>query len=789
MRLVAAGFLAGVHLLQQQAELPAPLILGAAMLVATAAHAAALAWCANRGTNAVVPARALLLVLLAAVHGFGWAGLRAQWRLADALPAALEGVDVTVTGHIAGLPQAGEGGWRFVFDAEANPAGVPSHLQLSWRPDPRGSAGIAPILAGERWQFVVRLKRPHGLANPHGFDLEASLLERNIRATGYVRHAVARLDPGPATLQHAIDRMRARVRDRILAALPEAPYAGLLAALAMGDQGAISLAHWEIFRRTGLAHLVSISGLHIALVGTLFGGALGLAWRRIPLLCLHLPAQKAAALGGFAGGTVYALLAGMSIPVMRAWLMLTVVVLVMLSARTIPASRALALVLVMVLAHDPWALATAGFWLSFGAVAVILLAIAGRLRPAAGWRAGLRVQMAITVALTPPLLALFQSFPLVSPLANLVAIPLVSFIVTPLVLLGVVVPHPWVLWPAHAATALMMAWASWLSDLGMALWEQAAPAPLLLAASLTGVVLLLLPRATPGRLAVPGVLMALLLGAPQRPPHGAFRAVILDVGQGLAVHVQTRSHDLLFDAGPPYGSAADAGARVILPFLRAQGVQRLDRVVFSHEDIDHVGGAASLLRGIAVGSVLAGEAGHSVRWGDARAPGTPVTHCQAGQAWQWDGVDFEVLHPFAEHAPIPAEGNDSSCVLRVAGPGGAVLLAGDVEAPGEARMLARHPAARLAADVVVSAHHGSRSSSSAAFVDALLPAHVIHSAGHRNSFGHPHAQVWARWAEAGARNWRTDSQGAIEVRIAANADDGVDIRAWRGEAARYWHGR
>jgi competence protein ComEC len=517
-------------------------------------------------------------------------------------------------------------------------------------------------------------------------------------------------------------------------------------------------------------------------VALIFGGLGGWLWRRLPALALRFAALRAAAVAGLVAACAYALLAGLGIPVLRALIMLAAAATALVCGRGLAASRVLAIALAAVLVADPWAVLAAGFWLSFGAVGVILYLLAGRHgQPAGtGWRAALKIQLAIQLALAPALVLLFHSFSLVSLPANALAIPLVSYIVTPLALLAVVLPVDALLLLAHWCLGWMMVWLEWLAGFDFALWRQAAPPAWLVLAGSGAAAWLLLPRGTPGRPAA-AVVLALLLGwqAP-RPPAGEFTATVLDVGQGLAVHLQTARHDLLYDAGPRYGPGSDAGERVILPYLGATGVSRLQRLLLSHDDGDHVGGADSLLDGIAVDQVMAGEPAAV-----ARPDGGLRRACLAGERWEWDGVRFEVLHPF-DPAPGARRSNDQSCVLRVAAAGGSMLLMGDLEAGGEAAMLARHGAAALASSVIVVGHHGSRSSSSPAFVDAVRPQAAIHSAGYRNPFGHPHPAVWARWAEAGARNWRTDGEGAIAVAVGA---DGVVVAGERQRAPRYWHGR
>ena len=799
MRIFALAFLVGVCLVQTRSALAGWSAAGMLGLVAAVALRVGLVPLSARRPGAHRVLRAVLAMAIAVAVGVTWSAWRAELRLADALRGELEGVDRVVQGRIASLPQALDQGWRFVFEPDAGEDGVPSRVLLSWRERADADADadadgarLAMPRPGERWSFGVRLRRPHGFVNPGGFDYEAWLLERGIRATGYVRNPALRLDAQPGTLMQRVHRLRATVRERLLAAAPAGGHGGLMVALAVGDQSGISTDDWEVFRRTGVGHLVSISGLHVALVGLFCGGAISMFWRRLPALALRVPAQKAGALGALAGASVYALLAGLGIPVVRAWLMLAVAVWVLFTGRAVAPSRVLAIALLVVLVADPWAVLSAGFWLSFGAVAIILASVGGRIRARTGWRGAVRVQLAISVALIPLLLAQFQSFPLLSPLANLVGIPLVSFVITPLVLLALPWPHAVLLVPADAAAELMMQALRWLAAGEQVLWEQAVPPPWLLAGGLVAVALVLLPRATPGRLAAPALLGALLAWQPARPLAGGFEVQVLDVGQGLAVHVRTQTHDLLFDSGPPYGSEADAGSRVIVPYLRAAGTRAIDRLVLSHGDVDHVGGAASVIRGVLVGDVLAGQPEAPGDW-MAAALGQPggmkLRHCADAAPWTWDGVRFEILHPHAGSPPGRNHDNDASCVLRVAGPSGALLLTGDISSAAEAGLLARLPIGTLESEVVVSAHHGSRSSSSQAFVDATLPAHAVHSAGYRNAFGHPHPQVWARWAEAGARNWRTDAQGAIGMVFAADADEGVSVVAERERTPRYWHGR
>lgn len=793
-------FAAGICGLQSMTALPPAEVLTGCGGFSTAAALAAFHM--RRRSPA---AATLLLGMVAVCGGFLWAAWRAEIRLADGLPAVWEGRDVVLRGRVADLPQRMEEGVRFGFRVEVvEPAEgdsvpqVPENIQLSWyRPRPRtaeaapaegdGEGGeveeeAMPARAGELWRLKVRLKRPHGFVNPNGFDYEAWLLQRGIRATGYVRtsadnHLLAADGGGFLAWVHGL---RGEVRDRFLATLPEAPYAGVLVALVVGDQRAIPNAQWDVFRSTGLTHLVAISGMHVSLFALLAGGALGLAWRRLPWLALRLPARKAAAVAALAGGVAYGLLAGLGLPVQRALVMLAVLAVAWMLGREVAPSRVLALALFSVLLADPWAVLAPGFWLSFGAVATILLVASGRLGgKRGGWREATRLQLGITLTLLPALLALFQSFSVVAPLANAVAIPAISFLVTPLALLAAAVPVDALLHMAHWLMAITMIPVDWLAASPWALWQQAVPPLPLIVAGTAATAVLLLPRGAGGKLAAVAVLLALLSWRPPRPQEGEFWLTVLDLGNGLSVHLQTARHDLLYDAGPPYGPAADAGSRVVLPYLTGLGVQRLDLLLLSHDDMDHIGGAETVLAGMRVEAAMASETLHLLA-----TAGLPVSRCETGTNWSWDGVAFEVLHPQPGHAPA-RRNNDDSCVLRVRGAGGSALLVGDIEARAEAALVGRLGDA-LASELIVVAHHGSRSSSTARFVDSVLPEAALFSSGYRNPYGHPHPAVWARWQEAGARNWRTDEQGGL---IARMGREGLAVEAVRALRPRYWHGR
>jgi competence protein ComEC len=780
MRVAILCFSGGIWLVQQQADLLDLPTLGGLLAAALAAIAAAA--CVTRRAP---PASRVLVAVGVFVLGFVFASGRAHWRLADELPAENEGRDIAVTGVVSGLPQAFERGLRFDFEVEQAEAAVPRHISVAWYRGFREEEWhrFREVHPGERWRFTVRLKRPHGNANHAGFDYEGWLFEHGIRAAGYVRSAAPaqRLDEFVWRFDTAIEAAREKVRDRFQAALPDKPYVGVLVALAVGDQGAIPQEQWQLFSRTGVTHLMSISGLHVTMFASLAYWLAAFGWRRVPGLALRLPAQQAGVLAGWLAAFAYCLLAGFGVPAQRTLYMLTVVGLALWLRRTTAPSRVMALALLVVLLRDPWAVLGAGFWLSFGAVGLLFYASSGRIGRSNWLVEWGRAQWAVTLGLIPALLALFQQFSLVSPLANAVAIPLVSGVVTPLALLAAVMPFEPLLWLAHWLVALLMMLLQWLGALPIAVWQQAAPPAWALLAAGCGCLWMLLPAGFPLRWVGAILLLPAVTYVPPRPGEGELRLRVLDVGQGLAAHVQTASHDLLYDTGPQYSDNADSGRRIVLPYLRALGVHRLDGIVASHRDMDHAGGLASVVEGLPVSWVAS-----SLADDDPLRPNI-ANHlrCAAGQRWEWDGVRFEILHPSpADYGAPRTTSNDLSCVLKVSGSSGAVLLAADIEADVEAR-LATQPGL-LRADILVVPHHGSRSSSSAAFVAAVGARTVVFPVGYRNRFHHPHPDVLARYEATGAVLARTDRDGAVTVSL---DNGGTAVARQREQFRRYWHGR
>ena len=579
-----------------------------------------------------------------------------------------------------------------------------------------------------------------------------------------------------------------------------------------------------MFRNTGVAHLMSISGLHITMLGWLGGAAVDALWRRSERAALWLPTTLAARWGGVAAAWLYALLAGWGVPAQRTVLMLAAMALLRSAGLNWPASLVALAAMVPVTLLDPWALLQPGFWLSFAAVGLLMMseparAVAGApalarfagagpgagagagaeaeaeaeadggvsagssidegralrswhaklLRVARGtcelghrvgsWlREGLRAQVIASIGLAPLTLVAFQQVSLVGLLANLVAEPWITLVVTPLTLLGIALPPLWQL--AALALKPLLWFLAWLARWPLASVHVATAPGWALVAGLGGGALLMLPL--PWRVRALGVTMLLPLLWPfvARPAAGRFELVAADVGQGTAVLVRTHAHLLLFDTGPRFGDDNDAGRRMLLPLMQARGEQRLDVLVLSHADADHVGGAQSIIDRMPVLALRSSlPAGNPLR-----ANALPHTACEAGQGWEWDGVRFTILHPFASDYRPGAKTNALSCVLRVAGADGAsALLTGDVEAPGEAHLVARArvaPGAALRSDVLVVPHHGSHTSSTDAFLAAVHPRVAVIQVGYRSRYGHPAPDVVARYVAHGIPVVRTDHCGA-----------------------------
>lgn len=822
MRSVLIGFAVGVCVLQMQADLPGQMIL-----LSLLALLLLLIFLSRKMSRSSIKIPSLLGC--GAIAGFCWAALFAHHYLSESLPKADEGKDIVLIGTVRSLPFSFPQGERFNFVVEqaqvdGKPTdAVPSKLALSWYAGSRGDgAPVADVKPGERWQLMVHLQRPHGNANLGSFDYEVWLLEQGIRATGTVSSSTQlcnppiagggsscadnrRVDPFVWSFNNVVERTRGWMRDRILTALPDKQYAGVIVALVIGDERGVGQSDWKVFNRTGVSHLVAISGLHITLIAGMCARLMFALWSRsfftraeLPLL---LPAHKAAALTAVVVGFIYVLLAGFGIPAQRTLYMLTVVAAALWAGRIASISHIACIALGVVLLLDPWAVLWPGFWLSFGCVGIILYATLGRTRQLLGkmtpqtraqrsmtWlkREG-RTQLSLTLGLVPLSILLFGQVSIVSPIANAIAIPLISFVITPLALLGSILPPPlsaWLLLCAHAGVEILADVLGWFSALPGAVWMAPVPPFWIFACALIGTFWLLAPRGMSLRWLGFAGWLPLLLNGPTRPPEGELWMMAFDVGQGMAVLIETPHRRLLYDTGPVYSLETDGGNRVILPYLHARGIDKLDAVIISHNDNDHSGGALSVFAEMPVDWTAS-----SLDYNSPIVHAAPAhRRCVAGQAWAWDDVRFEMLQPEpSSYESMKYKPNAHSCTVKISiGTGEhqkSILMAGDIEAVQEDELVNGMPE-KLQADVLLVPHHGSATSSTLPFLQAVKPKIAIFQVGYRNRFHHPKPEVYQRYGDLGITRLRTDDDGAISLHLA----DTLTFSEYRQTNRHYWYG-
>lgn len=792
MRLGTLAFLAGILALQQLATLPD--IRWGALLVPL--------------VLLVVFAKWLRLPALVGC-GFLWALLNINGPFArlDSIAPALEGEDVIITGVIASIPSVRERGVRFEFEVSsltlgAMPQPTPGRILLNWyQEDP------PDLRVGDTWQLQARLKRARGLMNPGGFDYEGWLFRHHLRATGYVRAEGVNQRIGGDANGYAIDRLRQKLADGIKATLPGSPYAGVITALAIGEQRAISNTQWDVFALTGTTHLVAISGSHITLIAGLLFFLARWGWARAGSLppffsapwaplcstpwALRFPAPKAAAVIALTGAIYYAALAGFSVPVQRALIMVMVVMMGILWQRNRQLSHTLAVALLLVLLYDPLAVMEAGFWLSFGTVAMILFAMSNRLAisklttgSGLWWQWG-RLHWLIAIGLAPVMLMMFQQVSLISPLANFIAVPWMNVLSVPLTLLGtltvLIIPPLGDAFLSLADYSVAALWfvLQWMSGIELAQWTQHTPPWWALFPALVGVALLLAPKGLPVRWLGGVWLLPMFFTPIPQPAVGEVWFTLLDVGQGLSAVARTRNHALVFDTGPRFSESFDTGEAVVAPFLRSVGVTRLDTLIISHGDNDHIGGAQSLLQEMGVQRTLSG-----VPQKIPAARSRPqAEQCISGQTWQWDGVEFLIINPPADAI---SDENNGSCVLRITTAAGSILLPADIEKGAERTLLDTQPEA-LPARILVAPHHGSKTSSTQDFVDAVHPQYVLFPVGYRNRYGHPKADVAARYQALNAQMFDSAQHGAITFKLGPTRLTKPDT--YRQSGGKYWHAR
>lgn len=707
-------------------------------------------------------------LLLGMVLGSGITWWRVEQVMTWSLPQAWTARPIMATGVIASLPRVIGNDARFELALETlNQQPTHARVLVSWYTVPNH----AQLDIGARWQLWLRLKPAHGLLNPGGFDYEQWLFAHGIRATGSVINDKPNTYLGSSLGYNLIGSLRQALQAAMARSLQNQSTRGLITALVMGAQTDISAAQWQVMRATGTNHLMAIAGVHIGFVAGFAYLLVNWVWRRRSSWVLWLPAQQAGVWASLCVAAIYSMLAGFALPTQRALLMLTVVMVSAVLRRQLGVWNAFFLALLGVLLLDPLAVLGVSFWLSFGAVAALIYGCSSRLGGEGWLQRYLRVQWVVSIALIPLTVVLFQQVSVVTFVANAIAVPAVGMVVLPLSLLGALtlgvmplVGNGLLLLAAHAMTWVWVVLA-WLAKLPGAVWQPAAPHGLVLSAAVVGVIIVLAPRGWPARWLGVCWFLPLLFQRIPTPHYGEAWLTVLDVGQGLATVVRTQRHTLVFDTGPSFGPQDDAGTRVLVPFLHAAGVRRVDMLVVSHGDNDHSGGVQSLWQAFPVAQLLSSV--------PERFPAVRARFCQSGQSWQWDGVVFSMLYPPPQRLGL---GNNSSCVLKVAAGRDAALLTGDIEQSTEAFLL--HDAAKLLpSSILVAPHHGSATSSTPAFINAVAPRYVLFSVGYYNRFHFPAAAVIARYRARDIQQFTTARDGAITLHWGGN--DMVSVATYR----------
>lgn len=717
----------------------------------------------NRKINVHYYVKFLILCTLSFSWGLLWATFTAQNIIDQRLPVALQRQAINVEGVIDNIPSNQDGIQYFEIKVNKTfPKSLwknPGRIKLRWYDGP------ADLKVGQVWRLTVKLKRIRGFSNPGSFDTERIAFQNKIAAEGTViesdeenNYKINEFDK-----KYCIDRLRQTIKEKIEIQLENKIFTGIITALVIGYTKNIPPAQWEVFRNTGTAHLVAISGLHVGLVAGFAFFILKWLWRFLPIDRVKIPRKIVAAVIALVTALLYALLAGFSLPTKRAVIMISLLMLSIIFKCRISVWRVFFIALGLVVINDPLSFLCMGFWLSFSAVAIILFCMRGRLNPHNLWWRWGRTQWVIFLGLTPVTLTMFESASLCSPLANLIAIPWVSFVVVPLALLGTIfnLIHEklggfiltlaeqciQLLWPILIKLSLFP---TLTGSVGLNLL------PLVL--SFFGIILWLAPRGFPGKSLSIIWLLPLLLGLFKGQDNAIEKNTafftLLDVGQGLATVIETQNHLLVFDTGPKLGKT-DAGERVLLPFLQTRGRKFIDILMISHGDEDHAGGVKTLLKNFSVKNILTSEP-HLYRT-DIKGSINPRL-CRAGQQWEWDGVFFQVLHPEQLNTK---KRNDHSCVLRVQAGPHSLLLTGDIETKSEKLIMQRFKNYHFSSTIMLIPHHGSKTSSSLEFIQAIDPQYAIVSAGYQNAYGHPKKDIIDRYIQLGIKVFSTVQNGAI----------------------------
>lgn len=709
--------------------------------------------------------------------GFGWGLIRIDYLLEQPVIDSITASAGVIKGVVVSAPKIYNDSVRFHFkvddfsNGDFKSSAIKKTVKLSWYhpehiPEP-----------GESWQFNVKLKRPYSFMNPGGFDYEFWLLRQGVVAVGYIKPGWENQLLGRSSV-YFVEQTRNKIAHKLKQHLQQ-PLLGFALALSLGDRSELKQREIKTLQRTGTSHLLAISGLHLSLVAGIVFFVCNIVVRQSCTLTRLIPAPYIAALTALTAAFVYALLAGFTLPTQRALIMIAVFFLSYCYGHRLPTITVISFAVLLILVLDPFAVIAVDFWLSFVAVSLIIYLTKYRKIKNNKLMQWVRLQILLSISLFPVLVFWFKQLPIYSAPANLVAIPVIGLIIVPLLLFALALLF---LSPTYSLTVyrliaeihdLHWRFLDFLAQQDLSLITIASPNRFSLMLAFVGVVIIFLPKGLPARYLGLLWLLPLLYPAISKPVAGRFDFTLLDVGQGLSAVVQTERQVLIYDTGARFSDRFDIGRAVITPFLKHKGINTISTLVVSHGDNDHIGGSESLLDEFKIDKVLTGVPD---KFNNRR-----VERCRHGQQWNWDGVRFEILHPMTDNSAH--RGNNGSCVLRISGQYGAVLLTGDIEQQAEWSLLRTSPD-KLAATVLVVPHHGSRTSSTREFIGKVNPEYAFFPVGYRNRFGFPKQDIIDRYRDLGIKTRLTWLAGAISVKFGPN---GVDIDEFRTRNRRLWH--
>jgi competence protein ComEC len=793
MQIIASGFFLGVFLLQFYPSLPNLVTLLSLLLLTLFFFLFATYSKSFFSCNTYTLIRLPIIFAMSALLSASYATFSAQSILDSRLQSDVIGKDVIVEGVIATIPQQQQDRWRFYLlvkkahltqkqSATKRQINLNGKLKLNWYH--RKGKTHKPLQAGQTWRFQVRLKPPNGFMNNGSFDYEKWLFTHGVSATGYIRQSQHNtlLKKAPwYSLHYQRQQLANKIKQLSSHYSTSNNTSAIITALAVAVRDDINASQWTLLQQTGTTHLIAISGLHIGMIAALGYFIIALLWWVFPSLYQTIPVRIAGAGLAILFATLYAVLAGFTLPTQRSLIMVIAVVIALLQKQRTQWFNSISIAVILVLIIDPFAILSASFWLSFAAV--ILILIYAKRRQSKSRFSFIWLQLMLSLGMFPLTIFFFGSASLISPLANLIAIPWVTVIIVPLILFAllllVVAPFlsAYVLQFAAFNIDYLLRVLAWLDQLPFTLLHfQALPLSLIIVMML-GLLFLFLPKGFPAKGLGLLLIIPIILFQPQRiQKEAVFRYTLLDVGQGLASLIETKHHTLLYDAGPRATHNFDTGKLVVLPFLQDKGIKRLDKMVLSHIDMDHRGGALAVLNEVSANEIISSQLDFLGKH--------PLTRCQAGQKWQWDGVLFEFIHPTVTFFANKISENNRSCVLRISNQHHSLLLTGDIEKEAEQSLLEHHKGT-LKTEVLLIPHHGSLTSSTPDFIKAVAPRIALNSAGYFNKFKHPANKVIQRYQQNDISLYDNVRHGQITLLFPAD-NTPLQIERYRNKKLKFW---